>query len=61
MRAAWLATLLLAGCCSCPLVDTANRVAASDFSERADGALLRCTGKEYVMSVKIVRPKDGQP
>jgi len=55
-KACFLGMVLLTGCCSCPILNTANRVADSDFSQRADGALLSCAiGEEYVMRVKIVR------
>lgn len=61
-----LATFFLAGCaitppCDSPMYQTATRAANRDFSKRADATLMRCAGEEYVMSVKIVRPKDGQP
>jgi hypothetical protein len=56
-----LPALLLTGCCACPMYQTATRAVNRDFSHRADATLLRCEGEEYVMSVKIIRPKDGQP
>lgn len=39
--------------CTSPVKDTAERVAALDFSQRANGTLMRCADARFVYSLKV--------
>ncbi len=39
--------------CVSPVKDTAERVAEMDFSQRANGTLLRCRGEQFVYSLRV--------